>query len=50
MKHVGYGEGYRYVHNDPDAKEMECLPSQLSGHRYFTAEDEEQQKKRTNEG
>jgi putative ATPase len=36
MRRVGYGEGYRYVHNDPKAKEeMECLPPQLSGRRYF---------------
>lgn len=36
MKHVGYGEGYRYVHNDPKAKdEMECLPESLRGRKYF---------------
>jgi putative ATPase len=36
MKHVGYGEGYRYVHNDPKAKdEMECLPEALRGRKYF---------------
>jgi len=36
MKHVGYGEGYRYVHNDPNAKdEMECLPESLRGRKYF---------------
>ncbi len=36
MKHVGYGEGYRYVHNDPSAKdEMTCLPEPLRGRRYF---------------
>ncbi|HWN10047.1 MAG TPA: replication-associated recombination protein A [Pyrinomonadaceae bacterium] len=40
MKHAGYGEGYRYVHNDPKAKdEMECLPESLRGRKYFT-EDE----------
>jgi putative ATPase len=40
MKHVGYGEGYRYVHNDPKAKdEMECLPESLRGRKYF--EDDE---------
>ncbi len=21
MKHIGYGQGYRYVHNDPNAKD-----------------------------
>lgn len=36
MKHVGYGEGYRYVHNDPAAKEeMTCLPESLRGRKYF---------------
>ena len=36
MKQVGYGEGYRYVHGDPDAKdEMECLPEALRGRKYF---------------
>lgn len=36
MKHVGYGEGYRYVHNDPGAKEeMQCLPESLRGHKYY---------------
>lgn len=36
MKNVGYGEGYRYVHNDPQAKdEMPCLPEQLRGRKYF---------------
>jgi putative ATPase len=50
MKHIGYGEGYRYVHSDPDAKEqMECLPARLSGRRYFKA-DEEPEEERTNKG
>ena len=41
MKQVGYGKEYRYVHNDPRAKEeMECLPEQLRGKKYFS--DEEQ--------
>ena len=36
MKQVGYGDGYRYVHNDPDAKdEMDCLPESLRGRKYF---------------
>ncbi|MBC8031317.1 MAG: replication-associated recombination protein A [Pyrinomonadaceae bacterium] len=39
MKHAGYGEGYRYVHNDPKAKdEMECLPESLRGRKYFDEE------------
>ena len=50
MKHIGYGEGYRYVHSDPDAKEqMECLPARLSGRRYFKA-DEEPEEETTNKG
>jgi putative ATPase len=40
MKQVGYGEGYRYVHNDPNAKdEMECLPESLRGHKYFEGDE-----------
>jgi putative ATPase len=39
MKHVGYGTGYRYVHNDPKAKdEMPCLPESLRGRKYFDEE------------
>jgi putative ATPase len=39
MKHVGYGEGYRYVHSDPKAKEeMDCLPEPLRGKKYFNEE------------
>ena len=39
MKHVGYGTGYRYVHNDPKAKEeMPCLPESLRGRKYFEDE------------
>ena len=36
MRQVGYGEGYRYVHSDTQAKEeMECLPERLRGRHYF---------------
>jgi putative ATPase len=39
MKQVGYGQGYRNVHIDPNAKdEMECLPESLRGRRYFDEE------------
>ena len=39
MKHVGYGEGYRYVHNDPQAQtEMPCLPEPLRGRNYLEDE------------
>jgi putative ATPase len=42
MKQVGYGKEYRYVHNDPAAKdEMTCLPEQLKDRKYFTAEQDE---------
>jgi putative ATPase len=36
MKTQGYGQGYRYVHDDPEAKgEMSCLPSHLLGSVYI---------------
>jgi putative ATPase len=36
MKEAGYGKGYRYVHDDPAAREeMECMPPSLAGRRYF---------------
>ena len=39
MKNVGYGQGYRYVHSDPSAKqEMDCLPESLRGHKYLDEE------------
>ncbi len=39
MKHAGYGAGYRYVHNDPKAREeMECLPESLRGRKYVEKE------------
>src|SRR2546423_1709946 len=41
MKRVGYGGGYRYVHDDPQAKEeMECLPEKLRDREYFAENDE----------
>lgn len=40
MKQVGYGEGYRYVHSDPKAKdEMDCLPETLRGRKYYEEEE-----------
>lgn len=39
MKNLGYGEGYRYVHEDPGAAEMPCLPERLKGRKYFDAEE-----------
>jgi len=41
MKQVGYGKEYRYVHNDPNAREeMECLPEQLRGRKYYSEEEQ----------
>jgi putative ATPase len=35
LKGAGYGEGYRYAHDDPAAaSEMECLPPGLVGRNY----------------
>jgi putative ATPase len=39
MKSQGYGEGYRYVHDDPAAREeMRCRPPGLEGRRYFVVD------------
>ncbi len=39
MKRSGYGEGYRYVHDDPGAaREMPCLPESLRGRDYLNLE------------
>ena len=36
MKDLGFGKGYRYAHDDPEAvDEMPCLPPALEGRRYF---------------
>jgi len=36
MKNVGYGEGYKYAHDEEDGvAEMECLPERLQGRTYF---------------
>jgi putative ATPase len=35
MKGAGYGQGYRYVHDDPAAREeMPCLPQRFQGRDY----------------
>ena len=49
MKHLGYGQEYRYAHSDAAAKdEMPCLPEKLTGRVYFkedgTTEDTEKNK------
>ena len=39
MKQAGFGAGYRYAHDDPEAaEEMECLPPGLRGKRYLAGE------------
>ena len=36
MKREGYGEGYRYAHDHPDAVTgLECLPERLRGKRFY---------------
>jgi putative ATPase len=50
MKRLGYGKEYRYVHNDPNAREeMECLPEQLRGRKYFNPEDVKTETEQGNE-
>ena len=40
MKGLGYGKGYRYVHDDPQAKaQQEHLPESLKGRRYYRPKD-----------
>jgi putative ATPase len=39
MKGLGYGKGYRYVHDDPQAKVQEHLPKSLKGRRYYRPKD-----------
>jgi len=49
MKNIGYGKDYRYVHSDSAAKEeMECLPEQLRGKKYFSDEGLPEQSKGEN--
>ena len=36
MKGIGYGGGYRYIHDDPAAQaEMRCLPDRFEGRNYL---------------
>jgi putative ATPase len=40
MKGFGYGKGYRYVHDDPQAKgQQEHLPDMLKGRQYYRPKD-----------
>ena len=36
MKEVGYGDGYRYAHDEMGAvADLECLPDELVGKRFY---------------
>ena len=36
LKGIGYGGGYRYIHDDPAAQaEMRCLPERFEGRNYL---------------
>jgi putative ATPase len=40
MSRAGYGQGYRYIHDDAAAQaEMTCLPERLKGKVYFESDD-----------
>jgi len=39
MKGLGYGKGYRYIHDDPQAKVQEHLPELLKGRHYYRPKD-----------
>jgi putative ATPase len=40
MKDLGYGAGYQYAHDAPDARvEQEHLPESLRGRRYYEPTD-----------
>jgi putative ATPase len=40
MSSAGYGQGYRYAHDDPAAQgEMTCLPERLKGRVYLDEDD-----------
>jgi putative ATPase len=40
VKGIGYGQGYRYIHDDPAARnEMPCLPERFQGRDYLRPDD-----------
>jgi putative ATPase len=39
MTSLGYGKGYRYIHDDPQANLQEHLPESLKGRRYYRPKD-----------
>ncbi len=39
MKNAGYGQNYRYIHDDAAAaREMPCLPERFEGRNYLSGE------------
>jgi putative ATPase len=41
MKHIGYGQGYKYAHDyEQKVTEMTCLPDNLSGRVYYKPTDQ----------
>jgi len=41
MKHMGYGEGYKYAHNfEEKVTDMPCLPDNLAGRTYYHPTDQ----------
>jgi putative ATPase len=41
MKHIGYGEGYKYAHDfEEKVTEMQCLPDNLAGRVYYHPTDQ----------
>ena len=41
MKHIGYGQGYKYAHNfEEKVTDMTCLPDNLAGRTYYKPTDE----------
>lgn len=46
MKELGYGEGYKYAHDfEEKVTDMECLPENLKGRRYYIPTDSGFEKK-----
>ena len=40
MKELGYGKGYQYAHEEPEAiADMTCLPESLAGRKYYQPTD-----------
>jgi putative ATPase len=35
MRDLGYGKGYRYAHDDPEARDQAHLPGELKGRKYY---------------